>query len=631
MDVVIAVLYETEALRAAELRWPLRLAASHGGEVTVVVPTPRGPGNGGEIDLGEGAENEPIARGLAASLRGLLDQELAPEGWVASGAKPPTDGEAAPPGEGAPVRVALRCVPREQIVAAVLPLVEDARRDLLVPVLQEWQPEGSPWRTIGRELMREARCQVVYVVPGRRQADGEILFETAHGQRAGQAASVAWQLARRYRRKATGLWVEPPIGPDSKRAGGRMLDRALEDALGDEATHVDRRVEVQGARERGFLRACEDERYEVLAMGTSRPGAAGLREVRVPARVLRGTDQPTMLLVRSAMPLRTRLQRLVDFHLRRTVPQLERQERTGFVANVHSSSQWNFDFIALMGLATGIATLGLIGDSGAVIIGAMLVAPLMTPLMGIGLSIVQGNMRLASMTSRTAALGFVLAFALAFTIGTLDREFGVATGEMYARHWPSLVDLAVAFVAGLAAAYASGRPGLLAALPGVAIAASLVPPIATSGLAVSLRNYDLAIGAILLFLVNVVAIVLATAFVLWAVGLRGERPLHARARLLAAGVAAIGIATTVGLALSTPRAAPPLALVKEIEAVLGIESRVRHVSLKHEDGPVLQIDLGGDLHGHPEDFGDELRQIARRHLGKGAAVRLSYRHEALLR
>ncbi len=54
---------------------------------------------------------------------------------------------------------------------------------------------------------------------------------------------------------------------------------------------------------------------------------------------------------------------------------------------------------------------------------------------------------------------------VAFCIGALDKEFGIATDEMHARHWPTIVDLATAFVAGLASAYASGRPGLLAALP----------------------------------------------------------------------------------------------------------------------------------------------------------------------
>ena len=76
----------------------------------------------------------------------------------------------------------------------------------------------------------EARCRVAYVRAGRRQSDGEILFETAHGQGAGRAATVARRLAQGYQRGATGLWVEPPIGPDSERAGRRLLDRALYEA-----------------------------------------------------------------------------------------------------------------------------------------------------------------------------------------------------------------------------------------------------------------------------------------------------------------------------------------------------------------------------------------------------------------
>jgi uncharacterized hydrophobic protein (TIGR00271 family) len=320
------------------------------------------------------------------------------------------------------------------------------------------------------------------------------------------------------------------------------------------------------------------------------------------------------------------LQRFLDGRLRQIVPQLQREERIAFVDTVQSSSEWNFDFVALMALSTGIATLGLIGDSAAVIIGAMLVAPLMTPLMGIGLSIVQGNRRLAAITARTAVLGFVLAFVLAFGIGAMDSEFGIPTHEMYSRHWPSLVDVGVAFVAGLAAAYASGRPGLLAALPGVAIAASLVPPVAASGLAVSIERYELAIGAILLFAVNVVAIIFASAVTLWTVGLHIRTGLDPRARILAAGIALVAIATAIGVAASPPMSAPPRKLVEEVETLLGEEYRLRAAHLKREGVPVLQIDLGGAIQEHPS-FSDELPAIARRYLGENAIVRLTYRHE----
>ena len=92
---------------------------------------------------------------------------------------------------------------------------------------------------------------------------------------------------------------------------------------------------------------------------------------------------------------------------------------------------------------------------------------------------------------------------------------------MLARGSPGVFDLIVAFVSGMAAAYASGRPNLVSALPGVAIAAALVPPIATAGLGLAAGQWQLAAGALLLFLTNIVAIVLGAACSLWAVGIRG--------------------------------------------------------------------------------------------------------------
>ena len=67
-----------------------------------------------------------------------------------------------------------------------------------------------------------------------------------------------------------------------------------------------------------------------------------------------------------------------------------------------------------------------------------------------------------------------------------------------------------------------------------------------------------------------------------------------------------------------------------LEAAIGENNRVRDVRIKHEGGPVLQIDLGGSLHQHP-DMGDQLRALAKEHLGENAVVRVTYRHETLIR
>ncbi|MGY8689077.1 MAG: DUF389 domain-containing protein, partial [Verrucomicrobiales bacterium] len=178
---------------------------------------------------------------------------------------------------------------------------------------------------------------------------------------------------------------------------------------------------------------------------------------------------------------------------------------------------------------------GLIQSSAAVVIGAMLVAPLMTPLLGAGMSLVQGNVPML----RTCAISIVTGFLLALVIGGLTglatgRMAGVMTPELLARCQPKMLDLDVAFFSGIAASYCLARPGLSSALAGVAIAAALVPPIATAGIALTYRRLDrvdeslwMALSdsgsASLLFATNVVAIILGSALTFFLVGIRGSK------------------------------------------------------------------------------------------------------------
>ena len=101
-------------------------------------------------------------------------------------------------------------------------------------------------------------------------------------------------------------------------------------------------------------------------------------------RLTRSSSSPPVIVVSAGLPLSNRFGNAVESALQRVVPQLERDDRIGLVERVQSNSQWNFDFFALMSLSTVIAAMGLIQNSPAVVIGAMLVAPLMTPLLGLG-------------------------------------------------------------------------------------------------------------------------------------------------------------------------------------------------------------------------------------------------------
>jgi len=219
----------------------------------------------------------------------------------------------------------------------------------------------------------------------------------------------------------------------------------------------------------------------------------------VPEKLVRTMGQAgvSVAVMRRAIPMRARVSDTVRRFVERTVPQLDRDARLSLVERVQGNSRWNFDFVSLIALSTMIAALGLIMSSVAVVIGAMLVAPLMTPLIGCGLALVQGNVMLVRQAIRSVLLGFVLAFAIGLAIGLLIPGIE-ANAEILGRT----------------------RPNLSGALPGVAIAAALVPPIASAGLMLALGEPVLSAGAALLFLTNIVAIVLGAAIVLFAVGVR---------------------------------------------------------------------------------------------------------------
>ena len=118
----------------------------------------------------------------------------------------------------------------------------------------------------------------------------------------------------------------------------------------------------------------------------------------------------------------------------------------------------------------------MIQDSAAVVIGAMLVAPLMSPLLGCGMAIVQGNLPLFRNSLKAVLFGFLVALAIGVVLGFIS-PMGELTDELRARGGPTVLDMLVALLSGIAAAYCNGRPNLSAALPGVAIAAALVPPL----------------------------------------------------------------------------------------------------------------------------------------------------------
>jgi uncharacterized hydrophobic protein (TIGR00271 family) len=214
---------------------------------------------------------------------------------------------------------------------------------------------------------------------------------------------------------------------------------------------------------------------------------------------------------------------IMRFKFRKLVKPVTLERRAEVQVQLRDSCTPDFDFFLLVVLSAVIATLGLLTNSAAVIIGAMLVAPLMSPIIGIGLASLTGDARLFRDSSVALARGAILAILMAGFLAWANRSLPFVTlqelpGEVLSRTRPSPIDLTVALAGGLAAAFALVMPSISAALPGVAIATALMPPLCTIGVGVAMARWDVAGGALLLFLTNAVTIAFAAMLVFFALG-----------------------------------------------------------------------------------------------------------------
>jgi uncharacterized hydrophobic protein (TIGR00271 family) len=201
-------------------------------------------------------------------------------------------------------------------------------------------------------------------------------------------------------------------------------------------------------------------------------------------------------------------------------PRLDREDRKALVDRVEAGARGGVDFQVMMALSSGLASLGLLEDSTAVVIGAMLVAPLMGPLIGAGLALAQGNLALFRSSTAVAMLGLLLGFGVSLFMGMLNPGFEPSL-EVEARGNPDILDMGVAILSGFVAAYALGRPGVANTLAGVAIAAALVPPLCVVGIGLTNDQPMVAANSAVLLLTNLIAIILSVAGAFILLGVRG--------------------------------------------------------------------------------------------------------------
>ena len=375
-----------------------------------------------------------------------------------------------------------------------------------------------------RMLFKHAPCDTLLIRLGESKGENckNILVPAAGGPHSLVALKWSEQIAMENNGQLTALHIEPDMGNEAEDVGQYRLRNILNCAEVELTSWVKTKVIVADNVPQGIGSAAQ-EGYDLLIVGASDRGF--IRKIlfgSVRDHLFAGPNAIAVGALRRSRPWTTRFRASLEGWLDLRVPQMDRETRIALVDHLQTGSRWNFDFMAMMGLATTIAAFGLIQSSTAVVIGAMLVAPLMMPLIASGLALVQGNVPLIRESIQSIMYGFLLALGIGFSCGLLS-PLRQLTSEMAARGNPNLFDLGVAFVSGMAAAYAMSRPKLSASLPGVAIAAALVPPLATTGIALGFGEPSVARGAAMLFATNVVAIILGASVIFYACGVRGNQ------------------------------------------------------------------------------------------------------------
>lgn len=230
---------------------------------------------------------------------------------------------------------------------------------------------------------------------------------------------------------------------------------------------------------------------------------------------------------------------------------LDSSERQRVMAELAIKRQehWGFRFTVMITLSVIVAVMGLSANSAAVVIGAMLLAPFMQPVLATAASIAMALFQKSLRSFGVVVLATVWSIALSYVLAALFVN-GELPNEVTSRTAPDIRDLVVALAAGTAGAYATVRKDASASLPGVAVAVALVPPLGAVGISLEAGNTTFAWGAMLLYTTNLFAIILAGVVVFVVTGFVPPRRLantFRRSSLVAAAVGVVVVAIALPL------------------------------------------------------------------------------------
>jgi uncharacterized hydrophobic protein (TIGR00271 family) len=257
-----------------------------------------------------------------------------------------------------------------------------------------------------------------------------------------------------------------------------------------------------------------------------------------------------------------------------TVEDVDRMRSRLYVTAGEDRGRKTSAFWVLLVLAAIIASAGVVADSTATVIGAMIVAPLMTPILGTALALVLADRRELLQNVGLVLAGALLVIVIGYLIGVMHANdvLAATNSQVAARVSPKLIDLTAALATGVVGAFALVRSDISDALPGVAIAISLVPPLAVVGLTLESGSPTEASGALLLFATNVAAIIATGTIVLLMFRVRhvlttAGRQVAALSKRTIAVVVATVVVVAIPLAWGTVLAAYEQAVVRQAQPV----------------------------------------------------------------
>lgn len=175
-------------------------------------------------------------------------------------------------------------------------------------------------------------------------------------------------------------------------------------------------------------------------------------------------------------------------------------------------------FLTMIFISAVIASLGLLNDSAAIVIGAMLVAPLLWPVIGISMGILVGDWNMIKLASISIVMSFIIAIVTAMVITFQYVPLGASNEILQQTNFGFMVPVAIA--SGVAAAFALSYETIKEAITGIAVSVALIPPLVTIGIGLGGTDWDLMRNAAELFAINLVGIILTSLIIFYVLGFR---------------------------------------------------------------------------------------------------------------